>query len=60
MPDVSGYVQPDANAGGTRIDYAPVFNINGDVSPQTIALVRAEARAQQEELLRRLQRQGRL
>ncbi len=71
VPDVNGYAQTaaagggagadgGAASGGITIDYAPVFHINGDVSPQTVALVRAEARAQQEELLRRLSRQGRL
>ena len=58
VPRSSGAVVPNSALGGPQINYAPVFNVNGDVSPTTVAAIRNVARAEYTRLARQMSIQG--
>lgn len=61
VPRSSGTVLPNGQGlGGQQIHYSATFNVNGDVSPQTIAAIRAEVQRDRARWLRTMQAQGAL
>jgi hypothetical protein len=58
VPRSSGNVVPNGASGGPQFTYAPTFNVNGDVSPQTVATMKAVAREQFNRYARQMAIQG--
>ncbi|MBX3633952.1 MAG: hypothetical protein KF683_00910 [Rubrivivax sp.] len=54
----SGSIEPSGGTGGPVFNFAPVLHVNGDVSPQTVAMMQQMIRAEQRRWQRSIAMQG--